>query len=127
MKLTSFVSSTIATMVLAGTITVGTVPFQAINPHFSQASAKEVMAKELSSQEKIAQIAAIKGKPGSADLMRQYYKDLTPIGIQPGGAGMVVNLYSKKENTTLSLCTVYDVVVAVKKGEIAKFPAAEVK
>jgi hypothetical protein len=76
------------------------------------------MAKELSSQEKIAQITAIKGQPGSADLMRQYYKDLTPIGIQPGGAGMVVNLYSKKENTTLSLCTVYDVVVAVKKGEL---------
>lgn len=127
MKLTSFVSTTIATVALAGAITVWDAPFKAINPQLTQASAQEVMTKELSAPEKIAQIAAIKGKPGSADLMRQYYKDLTPIGIQPGGAGMVVNLYSKKENTTLSLCTVYDVVVAVKKGEIAKFPAAEVK
>jgi hypothetical protein len=127
MKLTSFVSSAIVTVALAGTMAIGNAPFSAMNPQSGQVVAKEVMAKELSSQEKITQIAAIKGKPGSADLMRQYYKDLTPIGIQPGGAGMVVNLYSKKENTTLSLCTVYDVVVAVKKGEIAKFAAAEVK
>ena len=40
---------------------------------------------------------------------------------------MVVNLYSKKDNTTLSLCTTYDVVVAAKKGRIAKFKPSEVK
>jgi len=60
--------------------------------------------------------------------MREYYKeDLTPIGIQPGGAGMVVNLYSKKDNTTASLCTTFDVVVAIKSGKVTKFQASEVK
>jgi hypothetical protein len=78
-------------------------------------------------QDRIAEITRLKGKPGSADLMRKYYKDLTPIGIQPGGAGMVVNLYSKKEDTTLSLCTAFDVVVAVRRGRVAQFAAAEVK
>jgi hypothetical protein len=78
-------------------------------------------------QDRIAEITRLKGKPGSADLMRKYYKDLNPIGIQPGGAGMVVNLYSKKEDTTLSLCTTFDVVVAVRRGRVAQFAAAEVK
>ncbi|MDX1976657.1 MAG: hypothetical protein SFT94_03205 [Pseudanabaenaceae cyanobacterium bins.68] len=88
----------------------------------------EVQAQSLSSQEKITKISGVKGKPESAKLLREYYKeDLSPIGIQPGGAGMVVNLYSKKDNTTASLCTTYDVVVAIKKGKIAKFAAAEVK
>lgn len=60
--------------------------------------------------------------------MRQLYvKDLTPIGIQSGGAGQVVNLYSKMDDTTISLCTTFDVIVAIKKGKIVKFPAAEVK
>jgi hypothetical protein len=78
-------------------------------------------------QDPIAEITGLKGKSGSADLMRKYYKDLTPIGIQPGGAGMVVNLYSKKDDTTISLCTTADVVVAIRRGKIARFPAAEVK
>lgn len=79
------------------------------------------------SQDIVAAITQTKGKPESAVLMRKHYKDLTPIGIQPGGAGMVVNLYSKKENVTLSLCTAFDVVVAIQRGKIAKFPAAAVK
>jgi hypothetical protein len=40
---------------------------------------------------------------------------------------MVVNLYSKANNVTFSLCTTYDVVVAVKKGRVPKFAANEVK
>ncbi|MBD0264532.1 MAG: hypothetical protein ICV78_17940, partial [Tolypothrix sp. Co-bin9] len=62
------------------------------------------------------------------DTMRSEFKEqLSPIGIQPGGAGMVVNLYSKANDVTFSLCTNFDVVVAVKKGRVAKFPANEVK
>jgi hypothetical protein len=73
-------------------------------------------------------ILANKGKPESAQMMREYFpKELSPIGIQPGGAGMVVNLYSETSKVTLSLCTKFDVVVAAKKGRIPKFPPAEVK
>lgn len=108
---------------LAGILSMSSV----ILPHDVVAKT-EVVAQSVSSQEKINKISALKGKPESAQLMRKYYKeDLTPIGIQPGGAGMVVNLYSKKDNTTVSLCTIYDVVVAIKKGKVEKFQPAEVK
>jgi hypothetical protein len=125
MKATSFLLTTIA----LGTIAISTVPFQSFAPNSLQASAQEVkIAQTETTQAKIDQITAIKGKPGSGDLLRKLYpEDLNPIGVQPGGAGMVVNLYSKKNNTTLSLCTVYDVVVAVKKGKIARFKPSEVK
>jgi hypothetical protein len=125
MKLTSF----LATTILLGTVVTSTVSLSTFTSDRSQVSAQEIkIAQTETTEEKIAQIAAVKGKPGSGDLLRKLYeKDLTPIGVQPGGAGMVVNLYSKKNNTTLSLCTVYDVVVAVKKGKIAKFKPSEVK
>jgi hypothetical protein len=125
MKLTSL----FATTAIATIVTISSVPLQAFNPDSFQASAQEVkIAQAETSQQKIAQITAVKGKPESAVLLRKLYaKDLSPIGIQPGGAGMVVNLYSKKDDTTLSLCTTFDVVVAVKKGKIAKFAPAEVK
>ncbi len=119
MKSTSWLTS----IAIAGFLAVASpVILPTINGTPLQASAQEMM-----DQDKIAQIVAVKGKPESAQLMRQFYKDLTPIGIQPGGAGMVVNLYSEKDDTTLSLCTTFDVVVAVKKGKMAKFPPAEVK
>ncbi|WP_404788111.1 hypothetical protein [Altericista sp. CCNU0014] len=122
-------TSALTTVALLGLVTVWDVPLKAINPSLVQASAQQVkIAASETSQQKIAQLTAIKGKPGSADLARKLYvKDLTPIGIQPGGAGMVVNLYSKKDNTTISLCTTFDVIVAVKQGKITKFAAAEVK
>jgi hypothetical protein len=125
MKLTSF----LATTILLVTVVTSTVSLPAFTADRLQTSAQEIkIAQTETTEEKISQIAAIKGKPGSGDLLRKLYeKDLTPIGIQPGGAGMVVNLYSKKNNTTLSLCTVYDVVVTVKKGKIAKFKPSEVK
>ncbi|MDF5722916.1 MAG: hypothetical protein PUP91_21065 [Rhizonema sp. PD37] len=125
MKLTSLVTS----IALFGLFTVSDVPFKAIYPSLTQVSAQEVkVASGETSQQKINQLLAVKGKPGSAKLMRKLYaKDLTPIGIQAGGAGRVVNLYSKVNNTTISLCTTYDVIVAVKKGKIAKFAFAEVK
>jgi hypothetical protein len=122
-------TSVLSTVVLLGLVTVWDAPLKAVNPHLVQASAQEVkMAMGEMAQQKIDQLTALKGKPGSGDLLRKLYaKDLTPIGIQPGGAGMVVNLYSKADNTTISLCTTYDVIVAVKQGKIAKFAPAEVK
>lgn len=125
MKLTSLLATTaIATMVAAST-----VPVQAFNPSAAQAAPQEVkISQALTSQDKIDQITPLKGKGGSGDLLRKLYaKDLTPIGVQVGGAGMVVNLYSKKDDTTISLCTTFDVVVAIKKGLIVNFAPSEVK
>ncbi len=125
MKLASLVTS----VALFGMFTVSDVPFKAISSSLTRASAQELkVAAGETAQQKIDQLLAVKGKPGSGETMRQLYvKDLSPIGIQPGGAGMVVNLYSKKDDTTLSLCTTFDVVVAAKLGKHAKFAAAEVK
>jgi hypothetical protein len=114
---------------IASIVMISPVSFQAFNPSSFQVSAAEVkIAATETAQQKIDQITAVKGMPGSGDLLRKLYaKDLSPIGLQAGGAGMVVNLYSKKDDTTLSLCTTFDVVVAVKKGKIAKFDPKEVK
>ena len=123
-------STVLATTAIASIMTISAVPLQqAFNPNSLQAVAQKTKAETgVTAQQKISQIIALKGKPGSADLMRAFYaKDLTPIGIQPGGAGMVVNLYNKADDTTISLCTTYDVVVAIKKGKIAKFDPSEVK
>jgi hypothetical protein len=85
-------------------------------------------ATGLTIQQKIARITQHKGQFGGGDELRRYFfGDLEPIGIQPGGAGMVVNLYNKANNMTFSYCATYDVVVALKSGRVAKFPANEVK
>ncbi len=86
-------TSWLTTIAIAGWLAVSSpVILPAINRTSLQASAQDAMG-----QSEIAKISAVKGKPESAQLMRQFYKDLTPIGIQPGGAGMVVNLYSKSK------------------------------
>ena len=122
MKLTSMLASA----ALVSFFTFSDVPLKVINPLLAQASAQETT--NLTLDQKIQMIATNKGKPESADMMRRYFpKQLSPIGIQPGGAGMVVNLYSKANNVTFSLCTNFDVVVAAKKGRVPKFPANEVK
>jgi pentapeptide MXKDX repeat protein len=148
MKFTSLLTS----LVLAGTLTTA-----ATASFLSQASAdtmkkpdamsntmakpdpmkKDTMAKPdamkkdamaLSPSQKIAKLSEVKGKKGSADLMRSYFAgDLEPIGMQPGGAGMVVNFYNKAGNITVSYCSTFDVIVAVKSGKIAKFAPSEVK
>ncbi len=124
MKLTSL----LATTIVSGGMAISLASLPTFNHNSFQASAQSMSESQSESQGKIDQLLAVKGKPGSGDLLRKLYeKDLTPIGIQVGGAGMVVNLYSKKDKTTLSLCTVYDVVVAAKKGRIAKFKPSEVK
>jgi hypothetical protein len=79
-------------------------------------------------QVKIALVTKNKGQIGGGDQLRRFfYGDLEPIGVQPGGAGMVVSLYNKANNVTFSYCATYDVVVAVRQGKIATFPASEVK
>lgn len=126
MKLTSVLAS--AALVSFFTFS-SDVPLKIINPSLAQVSAQETNdTTNLSVDQKIAMITANKGKPESAEMMRRYFpQELSPIGVQPGGAGMVVNLYSQKSNVTFSLCTNFDVVVAVKKGKVTKFPANEVK
>ncbi|MBO3457690.1 hypothetical protein G7B40_008580 [Aetokthonos hydrillicola Thurmond2011] len=113
----------ITTVALTGFLTFWEAPLKVINPALIQAS-----AQELSVNQKIDLITKNKDKIGSGDQLRRFFfGDLEPIGIQPGGAGHVVNLYNKANNVTFSYCTTYDVVVAVKKGKITKFEPNEVK
>ncbi|MEH2295556.1 hypothetical protein [Nostoc sp.] len=119
MKLTPL----IATLAFTGFLTVWEAPLKVINPALVQAS-----AQELSVNQKIALLTKNKGQIGSGDQLRRFFfGDLEPIGIQPGGAGHVVNLYNKANNVTFSYCSTYDVIVAVKKGKVAKFEPSEVK
>jgi hypothetical protein len=122
-------TSVLTTIALLGLVTVWDAPLKAVNPSLVQASARQLkIAAGETSQQKIDRLTAVKDKPGSGDLLRQLYaKELSPIGIQPGGAGMVVNFYSKTDDTTISYCANFDVIVAVKKGRIVKFAPAEVK
>jgi hypothetical protein len=128
MKLTSILASAI----LAGSvITAVQVPFS-ISNSLSQAVAETKSVPgdlaSLTPQQKIDNLNEVKGKKASGYLMRSYFAgDLEPIGIQPGGAGTVVNFYNKAGNITVSYCSTFDVVVAIKSGKIAKFAPAEVK
>lgn len=122
-------TSILTVMTLAGMFFVGSIPAQEMNPHLTTASAAEMKdVTGMTPQQHIDMITKSKGQFGSADQMRRFFfGDLEPIGIQPGGAGMVVNLYNKKNNVTFSYCSTYDVVVAVKKGKVNKFLPEEVK
>ncbi len=122
-------SSVLAAIALTGLVTVWDAPFKLINPQLVQASAHEMKdATGLTDQQKIDLITKNKGVFGGGDQLRRFFfGDLEPIGIQPGGAGHVVNLYNKENNVTFSYCTTYDVVVAVKKGRIDQFDPSEVK
>lgn len=124
------VTHLVAMVSLVSLATVWNAPVKAINPQSVQASAQGTKIAETvkTPQEKINALTAVKGKPGSGALMRRLYvKSLSPIGIQAGGAGMVVNLYSEADDTTISLCTKFDVIVAVKKGKHTEFDPSEVK
>jgi hypothetical protein len=125
MKLASLLTG----IAVVGLVTVGDVSLKA----FSSATVGTAIAAETkqsgpSVQEKITMITKNKGQIGSGDQLRRFfYGDLEPIGIQPGGAGMVVNLYNKANDVTFSYCATYDVVVAVKKGKVVAFAPNEVK
>lgn len=125
MKLASLLTG----MAMVGLVTVGDASLKAFNPSLAGvAAAAETKQAGPSVKEKIAMISKNKGQIGSGDQLRRFfYGDLEPIAVQPGGAGMVVNLYNKANDVTFSYCATYDVVVAVKKGRVAAFAASEVK
>ena len=119
-------ATSLAIAVLVGMTTISGVPDRFVNPQFGIAHAQD--ATGLNLDQKIDLITKGKGKFGGGDALRRFFfGDLEPVGIQPGGAGMVVNLYNKANNYTFSYCSTFDVVVALKKGKVAKFAAAEVK
>ncbi|AFZ00042.1 hypothetical protein [Calothrix sp. PCC 6303] len=138
----------IATIVaLTGFIAIGSASVNGFNSQSNQAVAKEINimtvktsqnnasvkeakkdATGLTVSQKIEMLTKHKGMFGSGDELRRYFfGDLDPISVQPGGAGMVVNLYNKANNTTFAYCSTYDVVVAVKSGKVKMFEASEVK
>jgi hypothetical protein len=120
-----FLSPLFAPLALASVISVGDIAVHSFMPQFQNTA---IAAPEMTVQQKIDIISKSKGQVGSGDQLRRFfYGDLLPLGVQPGGAGMVVNLYNKANNVTFSYCATYDVVVAVKQGRVASFPAAEVK
>lgn len=120
---------TIIAIALSCVATVSGLSLQIINPHVGQVQAQSMKdATGLSISQKIDMLGKAKGQFGSGDALRRFFfGDLEPIGVQPGGAGMVVSLYNKTNDMTFSYCAIYDVVVAMKKGKIDKFPANEVK
>lgn len=128
MKLTSLLTTAATTAALVAMVTVWDAPLKAINPQLVQASAQGMKSSTDTAAQQIAKVTQHKGQFGGGDELRRYFfGDLQPIGVQPGGAGMVVNLYNKANNVTFAYCATYDVVVAVKKGKVAQFLASEVK
>jgi hypothetical protein len=122
-------TSVLTIVTLASIFAVFDVPAKVVNPNSTTVSAQETKdVTGMTPEQHIEMITKNKGQFGSADAMRRFFFGaLEPIGIQPGGAGMVVNLYNKTNNVTFSYCSTFDVVVAVKKGKVAKFSPEEVK
>lgn len=116
-------------LTLASVATLSGLPSRLIHPQSEQVLAQSMPdATGLTLEQKINLLNTNKGKFGSGDAMRRFFfGDLEPIGIQPGGAGMVVNLYNKANDITLSYCATYDVVVALKQGKVTAFDPSEVK
>lgn len=119
-----FAPFAIATMISVGDVAIHSF----ISPFQNSVAAMEMGTPGMTAQEKIEIVTKNKGQIGNGDQLRRFFfGDLEPLGVQPGGAGMVVNLYNKANDVTFSYCATYDVVVAVKKGKVVKFPADEVK
>lgn len=125
MKLTALLTA----IGMVGLVTVGSTSLNTVHPALNgTAIAAEMKQSGPTVQQKIDLITKNKGQIGSGDQLRRFfYGDLEPIAVQPGGAGMVVNLYNKANDVTFSYCATYDVVVAVKKGRVNTFLASEVK
>jgi hypothetical protein len=123
MKLATLVTG----IAMVGLVSVGNITTHNTSPSVSIGTIASA-AEGPTVQEKIALVTKNKGQIGGGDQLRRFfYGDLEPLGVQPGGAGMVVNLYNKANNVTFSYCATFDVVVAVRKGKVAMFPAGEVK
>ncbi len=129
MKATMKRSSLFATIALVGFATTLNLPAQIINPASLSVSAMEMKdATGLTAQQKIDKVTQNKGQFGGGDQLRRFFfGDLEPLSVQPGGAGMVVNLYNKATNVTFAYCATFDVVVAVKSGKVMRFAPEEVK
>ena len=114
---------------MLGLVTIGDASLKGMHPQGTGvAIAAEAKQSGPTVQEKIALITKSRGQIGSGDQLRRFfYGDLLPISVQPGGAGMVVNLYNKANNVTFAYCATYDVVVAVKAGRVTAFSPNEVK
>ncbi len=120
-----FLSPFLAPFALATVITVGDV---AMGSFVSQFQNDAMAAPKMTPAQQIEAVTKNKGQIGGGDQLRRFfYGDLLPLGVQPGGAGMVVNLYNKANDVTFSYCATYDVVVAVKEGKVTMFPPNEVK
>jgi hypothetical protein len=128
MNIKSF-SPLLTSVALAGFIGVGDVAVRSFTPQFqTSAIAAEMTSEKTEAAKHIETITKNKGQIGSGDQLRRwFFGDLMPLGVQPGGAGMVVSLYNKANDVTFSYCATYDVVVAVRKGRVVQFPANEVK
>jgi hypothetical protein len=119
------ISPLFAPLAIASMITVADLGVRSFVPRFQQTA---IAAPELTVEEKIELITNSKGQIGSGDQLRRFfYGDLLPLGVQPGGAGMVVNLYNQANDVTFSYCATFDVVVAVQKGKVEMFPPEDVK
>ena len=119
------VSPLLTSVALAGFIGVSDVVIHSFTPQFQSIA---IAAEKTEAAKHIETITKNKGQIGGGDQLRRwFFGDLMPLGVQPGGAGMVVSLYNKANDVTFSYCATYDVVVAVRKGKVVKFPANEVK
>lgn len=127
MKLTSLFA-TAATVTVASLVAIADLPAHFIGASSLQAVAAENPIEQMSGQEKIDMLLKNKGQFGSGDLMRRmFFADLSPIAVQPGGAGMVVNLYNAENNVTIAYCADYDVVVNIGEGRITAFAPEDVR
>ncbi|HIK18152.1 MAG TPA: hypothetical protein IGS53_23095 [Leptolyngbyaceae cyanobacterium M33_DOE_097] len=124
MKLTSLITG----VALMGLMTVGIAQLPTVTTGLVAQAAEQKDSTGLTTKQKVETITKNKGQFGSGDQLRRFFfGDLEPVSVQPGGAGMVVNLYNKATDTTFAYCATYDVVVAVKQGRITAFAASEVK
>jgi hypothetical protein len=133
-------NTVLISVVLAGLVAVGACSFKAASSPSAQASAQPAPSSQtvaqapaadatgLTFQQKVDLLTQNKGKFGSGDAMRRFFfGDLEPLAVQPGGAGMVVNLYNKANDMTFSYCATFDVIVAQKTGRVTAFDPSEVK
>jgi len=124
MKLTSLITG----VALTGLMTVGIAQLPTVTTGSIAQAAEQKDSTGLTAKQKVETITKNKGQFGSGDQLRRFFfGDLEPVSVQPGGAGMVVNLYNKGTDTTFAYCATYDVVVAVRQGRITAFAASEVK
>jgi hypothetical protein len=113
------------TSALASLLITGLLSIAPINPARAQEAPNPT---GLTPAQQVAFVQDHKGQFGGGDQLRRFFfGDLEPISVQPGGAGMVVNLYNKATNTTFAYCATFDVVVAVGTGRVMAFPDGDVR